>query len=79
MSCDFCAGKIFKEKLGRCKQCMVINLLLLMIAIGFYFWIDLDKLLAVQLVALFMFIAACSILMIAHLIAWCFHRWRGDH
>ena len=78
MSCELCTGKVFKEKLGRCKQCMLINLLLLIIAVGIYLWVDMAQLLAVQKVALVMFLWASAILMTAHLTAWCFYKLKGE-
>lgn len=67
---------MFKQKLGRCKQCMVINLIMLVLGLIAYSLIDLKKLQAVQEVALLMFIGATAILMSAHIIAWCFHRFK---
>ena len=79
MSCKICSSEIFKQKLGRCKQCMQINLFLLLAGIFAYLFIDLKKLQAVQEVALLMFIGATAILMSAHIIAWCFHRFKTQN
>ncbi|TEW52763.1 DUF3624 family protein [Psychromonas algicola] len=78
MSCKICSSEMFKQKLGRCKQCMVINLIMLVLGLIAYLLIDLKKLQAVQEVALLMFIGATAILMSAHIIAWCFHRFKND-
>jgi len=79
MSCEFCVGKFFKQKLGRCKQCMGINLLLLITAISSYLNIDISNWLAVQQVALLMLIGASAILMVLHVIAWCFYRLKAKN
>lgn len=79
MSCEFCVGKFFKHKLGRCKQCMGINLLLLIAAISSYLYIDISNWLAVQQVALLMFIGSTAILMVLHVAAWCFYRLKGNN
>lgn len=74
MSCEFCATTFIKQKLGRCQQCMGLNLALLLIALTVYLWIDIASLLAVQKVALMLFIGGSALLMCLHLIAWCFYR-----
>ena len=77
VSCKICSSEMFKQKLGRCKQCMLINLIMLIFGLIAYLLIDLTKLQAVQEVALLMFIGATAILMSAHIIAWCFHRFKN--
>ena len=79
MACELCTGKVFKEKLGRCKQCMLINLVLLIVTAGLYFWVDVTQLLAVQEIALLMLLWASALLMGAHIIAWCFYRLKGEN
>lgn len=79
MSCQLCTGNIFKEKLGRCKQCMLINASLLIVAVALYLWVDVTQLLAVQEIALMMFLGASAMLMSAHVIAWCFYRLKGEN
>jgi len=74
MACQLCSGAIFKEKLGRCKQCMQLNLVLLLCALSLYWGCDLSAWQAVQRVALLMFLGAVALLMSAHIIAWCFYR-----
>ena len=78
MSCEFCVGQFFRNKLGRCKQCMMINFILLIVVTGIYFFVDMSQWLAVQEVALLMFILALAILMTLHIVAWCFYRFKGD-
>ena len=77
MSCKICSSEVFKQKLGRCKQCMLINLVMLIFGIIAYLLIDFKKLQAVQEVALLMFIGVTVILMSAHLVAWSFHRFKN--
>jgi|GEM_PF-2969731 len=79
VSCEFCVGTFFKQKLGRCKQCIGINLILLIGAISLYSYLDISKWLAVQQVTLLMFIGASTILMVLHIAAWCFYWLKGNN
>jgi len=74
MSCQFCDRSLFKEKLGRCKQCMQINAVLLFFALSLYWGGDISTWQAVQRVAFFMFLGVTALLMTAHIIAWCWCR-----
>ncbi|WP_299663737.1 DUF3624 family protein [uncultured Psychromonas sp.] len=78
MSCEFCATTLIKQKLGRCKQCMWINFILLALTAIIYYWIDISALQAVQRVALIMFLGSLVLLMLVHLSAWSFYRWKGS-
>jgi len=78
MSCELCATTLIKQKLGRCKQCMWINFILLTLTAGIYYWIDISALQAVQRIALSMFLVILGLLMVAHLSAWVFYRWKGS-
>jgi len=78
MSCKICSSEVFKQKLGRCKQCMLINFVILVFSLTAYVLIDLKKLQAVQEVALLMFIIATATLMSVHIIMWCFYRFKND-
>ena len=73
MACEFCAGKFIQQKLGRCKQCMWINFILLLIGVCIYASVDVKELQAVQQTALIMFVGACGILMSSHIVVWCFY------
>jgi len=77
MACNSCVGSVFKEKLGRCKQCMVVNFVLLIVAIGFYFFADMSGWLAVQQIAFLIFMWGVTGLMCLHLIAWCVYRFQN--
>tara|TARA_R110001583_G_scaffold6499_4_gene32870 strand:+ start:504 stop:731 length:228 start_codon:yes stop_codon:yes gene_type:complete len=72
-------GTFFKQKLGRCKQCIGINLILLIGAISLYLYLDISQWLAVQQVALLMFIGVTTILMVLHISAWCFYWLKGSN
>ena len=78
MACEFCAGKFIQQKLGRCKQCMWLNFLLLLISLSLYLYVDVKNLQAVQYVALVMLVGASSLLMLSHIVAWCFYRFTGN-
>ena len=73
MSCEFCMGTFIKQKLGRCKQCMGINLCLLLVGLAIYLGFNISTWLAVQQVTLILFIWVTGILMVMHLMAWCFY------
>jgi len=77
MACDSCLSNLIKEKLGRCKQCMIMNFILLVIGLMLYRWLDFTQLLAVQRIALYLFIGFCGGLMSAHLIAWGYYRYKN--
>jgi len=76
MSCKICSSEVFKQKPGRCKQCMLINFVILAFSLTAYVLVDLKKLQAVQEVALLMFIIATGMLMSAHIIMWCFYHFK---
>jgi len=78
MSCDFCGGNFIAQKLGRCKQCMWLNLMLLVLATVLYLWLDVKQLQAVQRVALLMLLWSSAVLMSLHIIAWCYHYFKGQ-
>jgi len=65
---------VFKEKIGRCQQCMMINLLLLVVLSSIYLLANVKQWLAVQQVAFLMFLLLTALLMGLHLIAWCYYR-----
>jgi len=77
VACEFCVSKFFRKKLGRCLQCMAINLILLVAVIGIYFFVDIGHWLVVQQVALYMLMLALGALMAAHGVAWCFYQYKG--
>jgi hypothetical protein len=56
---------------------MAINAILLLAVIGIYGFVDVDHWLAVQQVALFMLMLALAALMVAHVVAWSFYRFKG--
>jgi hypothetical protein len=72
-------SSVFKEKVGRCKQCMTLNFLLLIGFSGIYLWGSIDQWLAVQQVAFLMCFLLTAILMGLHVIAWCYYRLIGSH
>ncbi|RBW46856.1 DUF3624 domain-containing protein [Psychromonas sp. B3M02] len=74
MACNACMSSLFKEKLGRCKQCMLINLVMLIGFFAVYMMVDIEQWLVVQQVTFLMFFAITAILMALHLLLWCFYR-----
>lgn len=79
MACNACMSGLFKEKLGRCKQCMLINLVMLIGFFAVYMMVDIEQWLAVQQVTFLMFFAITAILMALHLLLWCFYRLTDKH
>jgi hypothetical protein len=77
VACNRCMSSVFKDKIGRCNQCMAINLVLLIGLSGIYLLANVEQWLAVQRVAFLMFLMLTAILMGLHLIAWCYYRLTG--
>ena len=81
MACNDCMSNIWKQKLGRCKRCMWMNLaLLLLSAIGSYFML-LEQPKSVQTIALLFAFFASAVLMFAHCVAFLYQRFfkAGKH
>lgn len=78
MACHQCTGNIWKQKLGRCKRCMCINLLLLLAsALGSY-WMLHTQPKSVQAIAMFFTLFFSALLMFLHVIAYLYYRVTGD-
>ena len=74
MACTNCDDNIWKQKLGRCKRCMWLNFLLLVVSAGlsFYMWQTEPK--SVQTIALLFALFCSALLMLLHTIAFLYYR-----
>lgn len=77
MACQFCQGPLFKDKLGRCKTCMLLNFILLLAsAIGWFgFYQESPK--QVDAIALLLAFIASALLMVLHISAYLYYRCKG--
>ncbi|MCG6201172.1 DUF3624 domain-containing protein [Psychromonas antarctica] len=77
MACKFCDENRFKEKLGRCKTCIWLNLLLLVSsAIGcFIYYQSAPR--EVATIALLLTFIASGFLMLLHAGAYLYYRFTG--
>jgi len=74
MACQFCQGQLFKDKLGRCKTCMLLNFILLLVsALGWFcFYQEIPK--QVDAIALLLTFIASALLMFLHICAYLYYR-----
>ncbi len=79
MACRDCDNNIWKQKLGRCKRCMWLNLLLLIgSALLSYFMLQ-QQPKSVQTIAILFTLFSSSLLMLLHSIAFIYYRFvKGD-
>lgn len=77
MACQFCQGQLFKDKLGRCKTCMLLNFVLLLAsALGWFcFYQETPK--QVDAIALLLTFMASALLMVLHISAYLYYRCKG--
>lgn len=76
MACDDCISTVLKQKLGRCKRCMLQLLVLSLICWPLWFWLYSDSPRVVESIALLMFSAAFSGLLLLHLLLWIYYKFR---
>ncbi|MGI2171814.1 DUF3624 domain-containing protein [Shewanella sp. MF05960] len=74
MACNQCTDSIFKQKIGRCKRCMLqlTVLSLLTWPMWWYYFIDTPK--TVESIALLFFAISFSGLLVLHLLVWLYRR-----
>ncbi|WP_354623009.1 DUF3624 domain-containing protein [Psychromonas sp. MME2] len=78
MSCSGCNNHFFKEKLGRCRSCMLLNfVLLLSSAIGWYFCYQSSPSQVTTIALLFALIGS-GVLMVLHLSAYLYYQLMGQ-
>ncbi len=77
MACQFCDKNVFKEKLGRCKFCMWLNFFLLVASATGWFICYQSAPKQVETIALLLTLIASSLLMILHIGAYIYYRYKG--
>ena len=74
MACKYCDDNIWKQKLGRCKRCMWLNFILLVVSASLsYFWFQTEPK-SVQTIALLFAFFASAVLMLLHSFAFLYYR-----
>ena len=77
MACNLCRDNIFRAKLGRCRRCMLINVLLLMgSAVGWYVRFQFAPK-HVATIALFLTLVASGVLLVIHVMFYLYYRSKG--
>ncbi|GGP72995.1 DUF3624 domain-containing protein [Shewanella ulleungensis] len=74
MACNQCSDSIFKQKIGRCKRCMLQLTILSLLTwpIWWYYFAATPK--VVESIALLFFAISFSGLLILHLLVWLYRR-----
>ncbi|MCL1097369.1 DUF3624 domain-containing protein [Shewanella gelidii] len=67
MACDACFSTVFKQKIGRCKRCMVQLTLLSAVSWPLWYWLYFEDIRSVESIALLFFAFAFSGLLLLHL------------
>jgi len=81
MTCSRCADNIWKQKLGRCKRCMWINFVVLVIsALSTYFMVQ-ESPKSVETITLLFTLFTSALLMLLHISAFVYYRFfkAGKH
>ena len=76
MTCNQCTESVFKQKLGRCKQCMLQLTLLSCIAWPVWYWCYFDDPKSVESIALLFFAIGFIGLLLLHLLVWSYRAIR---
>ena len=74
MACQFCQGQLFKDKLGRCKTCMLLNFILLLVSALGWFGFYQETPAQVDAIALLFTFIGSALLMILHIFAYLYYR-----
>ncbi|MCL1100105.1 DUF3624 domain-containing protein [Shewanella saliphila] len=74
MACEQCFESIFRQKIGRCKRCMVQLTVLSLLAwpIWWHYFADQPK--TVESIALLFFAISFTGLLCLHLLVWCYRK-----
>lgn len=79
MACRDCDNNIWKQKLGRCKRCMWLNFLLLLLSALLSYFMMQQQPKSVQTIAVLFTLFASALLMLLHTIAFIYYRlFKGD-
>ncbi|WP_028863184.1 DUF3624 domain-containing protein [Psychromonas aquimarina] len=77
MACKFCRESLFREKLGRCKRCMWLNLGLLIFSGGGWYLLQQSGPRQVETIALLLTFSGALLLMLLHIGAYIYYRLQG--
>ena len=79
MACTDCDSNIWKQKLGRCKRCMWLNFILLLVSAFLSYFMVQEQPKSVHTIALLFALFASALLMLLHTIAFIYYRvFKGD-
>ncbi|WP_299787086.1 DUF3624 domain-containing protein [uncultured Shewanella sp.] len=70
MGCRFCYTSVFKEKIGRCKTCMLQLTILSLICWPLWYIFYYEQPLVVESIALLFFSVSFTGLLLLHLLVW---------
>lgn len=74
MACKYCDNNIWKEKLGRCKRCMWINLILLLLSALLSYFLFQQQAKSVQTIAALFALFSSALLMASHVVMFIYYR-----
>ncbi|AGH82430.1 hypothetical protein PCNPT3_12470 [Psychromonas sp. CNPT3] len=78
MGCKVCLEDKFKEKLGRCRSCITLNVVLLLGSALLWYVFFLDDVTQVASIALLFTVFASALLMLAHVAAFIYYQVTQD-
>ncbi|QSX36814.1 DUF3624 domain-containing protein [Shewanella sedimentimangrovi] len=78
MSCHNCDASIWRQKLGRCRRCMLMLAAMSMVAWPLWWWLFREQPKTVSAIALLLFAGACSGLLVLHLLVAGYRFLRGE-
>ncbi|CAG9298210.1 DUF3624 family protein [Celerinatantimonas diazotrophica] len=76
MSCQRCSSDWFWQKLGRCRQCILLNVLLLLIGIATLWWSE-SMTPVYRWLAIFV-TGSAALLLVAHLVMALYYKVSGE-
>lgn len=74
MACQKCSDSVFKQKIGRCKRCMVQLTVLSLLAWPIWWHCFADQPKTVESIALLFFAIGFTGLLCLHLLVWCYRK-----
>lgn len=78
MACNQCASSVFRQKIGRCRRCMLMLAALCLLGWPSWYWLFADTPASVGSIALLFFCLAWSLLLALHLLVWGWRRALGQ-
>ncbi|WP_144208876.1 DUF3624 domain-containing protein [Shewanella donghaensis] len=77
MACNDCQESIFKQKIGRCKSCMMQLTVLSLVSWPLWWWLYAEDLYRVESIALVFFCCAFTGLLSVHLLVLSYRKMMG--